>query len=83
MSDAIYECQLVGQELRAFEHKYGLHTYHYAILDGAQQWSHRKSDLRRAVDLLCAGLLDELLVGREVLTEWPRIVSEMTDLVSR
>jgi hypothetical protein len=81
MSDAIYECQLVGQELRAFEDVYGQHVLHYAILDGVQQWNHRKSDLRRAIDLLCAGLLDELLVGEEVLSEWPRIVSAMTELV--
>jgi hypothetical protein len=81
MSDAIYECQLVGEELRTFEDRYGPHVRHYAILDGVQQWGHRKSDLRRAVDLLCAGLLDELLVGSEVLTQWPRIVNEMTELV--
>jgi hypothetical protein len=83
MSDAIYECQLVGQELRAFEDRYGQHVCHYAILDGALQWGSRRSDLRRAVDLLCSGLLNELLVGREVLSEWPRIVSEMTELVRR
>lgn len=83
MSDAIYECQLVGQELRAFEDLHGPHVRHYAILDGRQQWSSRKSDLRRAVDLLCAGLLDELIVGREILTEWPRIVAELAALVPR
>jgi hypothetical protein len=81
MSDAIYECQLVGEELRAFEDMFGPRVYHYAILDGRQQWARRMSDLRRAVDLLCAGLLDELLVGEEVLIEWPRIVSHLTDLV--
>jgi hypothetical protein len=81
MSDAIYECQLVGQELRTFEDRYGPRIRHYAIIDGANQWSYRGSDLRRAVDLLCAGLLDELLVGKEVLTEWPRIVREMAPLV--
>jgi hypothetical protein len=81
MSDAIYECQLVGQELRTFEDRGGPRIRHYAIVDGKGQWSHRVSDLRRAVDLLCAGLLDELLVGKEVVTEWPRIVREMALLV--
>jgi hypothetical protein len=81
MSDAIYECQLVGQELRTFEDRGGPRIRHYAIIDGKEQWSYRGSDLRRAVDLLCAGLLDELLVGKEVLTEWPRIVREMAPLV--
>lgn len=81
MNDAIYECQLVGQKLRAFEEKYGPRVCHYAILDGREQWSARMSDLRRVVDLLCAGLLDQLLVGEEVLDEWPRIISHLTDLV--
>ncbi len=81
MSDAIYECQLVGQELRAFEERYGPAIRHYAILDGRQQWSARRSDLRRAVDLLCCGLLDELIVGSEVMTEWPGIVQELCNLV--
>lgn len=80
MSDAIYECQLVGQELRMFQGSYGPRILHYAIMDGAAQWGHRMSDMRRAVDLLCAGLLDELLVGREILTEWPRIARGMSDL---
>lgn len=76
MSDAIYELQLVGIELRMFEDEVGVHVNHYAILDGKFQWGARKSDLRRAVDLLYSGLLDELIVGREVLTEWPRVVRE-------
>lgn len=78
MSDAIYECQLVGQELRAFEDLHGIHVRHYVFLDGRAQWSARRSDLRRAIDLLCMGLINELIVGREVLTEWPRIVRELT-----
>lgn len=76
MSDAIYELNLVGLELRMFEEEFGIHVNHYAILDGREQWQSRKSDFRRAVDLLYMGLLDELVVGRAVLTEWPRIVRE-------
>lgn len=80
MSDAIYECQLVGTELRAFQDRYGVAVRHYAILDGVDQWRARRSDLRRAVDLLYSGLLDELLVGREVLDEWPRIAGELCEI---
>ena len=82
MSDAIYECQLVGQELRAFEDLHGLHMQHYVFLDGKAQWGARRSDLRRAIDLLSMGLVDELVVGREVLSEWPRIVGEMCGLAA-
>jgi hypothetical protein len=83
MSDAIYECQLVGAELRTLEDRGGPRIRHYAILDGAQQWAVRRSDLRRAVDLLCSGLLDELLLGEEILTRWPRIVGDLCKLVDR
>lgn len=77
MSDAIYECQLVGTELRAFEDRHGVGIGHYVILDGRSQWESRKSDLRRAVDLLYCGLVDELVVGREVISEWPRIMRRL------
>lgn len=82
MSDAIYECQLVGEELRAFEDLHGIRVHHYAFLDGKAQWAARRSDLGRAVDLLSSGLLDELIVGREVLNEWPRIVGELCALAA-
>jgi hypothetical protein len=78
MSDAIYECQLVGQELRAFEDLHAMAIRHYVILDGRDQWLARRSDLRRAIDLLSQGIIDELIVGREVIQEWPRIVSELS-----
>lgn len=80
MSDAIYELHLVGLELRMFEDEFGVHVNHYAIMDGRHQWDSRKSDVRRAVDLLYSGLLDELVVGSEVLTEWPRIVEQCANL---
>jgi len=79
MSDAIYECQLVGQELRAFGDLLGIHVRHYVFLDGKQQWASRRSDLRRAIDLLEMRLVDELIVGREVLVEWPRALAELCE----
>jgi hypothetical protein len=78
MSDAIYECQLVGQELRAFEDLHGIGARHYVILDGRDQWLVRRADLRRAIDLLSQGVVDELIVGREVIEEWPRIIQELS-----
>lgn len=83
MSDAIYECQLVGTELRAFEDKYGVRVEHFVILDGREQWSFRQADLRRAVDLLYCGLIDELIVGADVLTVWPIVMERLcTESVS-
>lgn len=77
MSDAIYECQLVGTELRAFEDKHGIHIEHFVLIDGYDQWRARRADLRRAVDLLYSGLIDELIVGRHVIGSWRRIMERL------
>lgn len=74
MSDAVYECQLVGQELRTFEEKSKLKINHLVFLDGREQWSYRKSDLKRFVDLLNQGLIDNLIVGKEVEKQWCEIL---------
>jgi len=74
MSDAVYETNLVGSELREFEEHTGTKVVHIVFLDGQQQWSVRKSDLLRFVDLMHQGLIDYLLVGREVETEWESIL---------
>ena len=63
MSDAVYECALVGRELRDFEKRTKLHVEHAVILDGKAQWTSRKSDLLRFFDLYYQGLIDILIVG--------------------
>lgn len=75
MSDAVYECALVGRELREFEEQSGAgRVSHIVFLDGATQWSHRQSDLRRFIDLFHQGLIDHLVIGREVETEWEKLL---------
>lgn len=71
MSDAVYECQLVGLELRMFELKSGIAIDHIVFVDGKDQWNCRKSDLLRFIDLHQQGLIDHLIVGREVESQWP------------
>ncbi len=75
MSDAVYECSLVGRELRDFEKRTKLHVEHAVLLDGKAQWTARKSDLLRFYDLYHQGLIDILVVGREIETEWQPFVS--------
>lgn len=76
MSDAVYECQLVGRELREYEEKSGVRVRHVVFVDGCEQWSHRKSDLTRFIDLFHQGIIDELIVGRQVESEWePRLAA--------
>lgn len=70
MSDAVYECNLVGQDLRDFEDRGGPGAQHVVFVDGKEQWSHRRSDLARFIDLLQQGLIDYLFIGREVETDW-------------
>jgi hypothetical protein len=75
MSDAVYECQLVGRELREFEERAGIRVTHVVFLDGKIQWGYRQSDLRRFVDLFHQGIIDHLLIGKDVKTEWLPLLS--------
>lgn len=75
MSDALYECSLVGRELREFEDRVGLPRIpHMVFMDGQEQWSHRRSDLKRFIDLFHQGIIDHLIIGREVETEWKSLL---------
>lgn len=70
MSDAVYECHLVGHELRAFEQRSGCKVRHFVFVDGAGQWRTRRSDLLRLLDLEAQGFIDRLFVGSDVETAW-------------
>lgn len=74
MSDAVYECELVGKELREFERKSGARVCHVVFLDGKEQWHARESDLKRFIDLENRGLIDHLIVGKHVETKWEEIL---------
>lgn len=41
----------------------------------------RRADLHRAVDLLSEGLIDELIVGRELLEQRPGVVRDLSQEV--
>ena len=69
MSDAVYECQLVGRELRDFESKTGIRVEHVVFVDGKEQWAARQSDLKRFIDLTFQGFIDRLFVGKAVESE--------------
>ncbi len=70
MSDAVYECHLVGREVREYEEKSKHKISHLVFLDGKEQWHARKSDLARFIDLHNQGLIDHLFIGRSIETEW-------------
>ena len=80
MSDAVYECHLVGREIREFEEKAKTKISHFAFVDGKVQWLTRKSDLVRLIDLACQGLIDELLIGAAVETKLkPKLEKVLSD----
>lgn len=71
MSDAVYECQLVGREVRDYETESSTRVNHLVMLDGKEQWEARKSDLLRFIDLEFQGLIDRLFIGEEIELEFP------------
>lgn len=77
MSDAVYECHLVGLELREFEARGGPQVTHVVFVDGKDQWLARKSDLRRLIDLMNQGLIDHLIIGKEVESDWNPLLSDL------
>lgn len=77
MSDAVYECHLVGREIREFEKKSKHKISHIVFLDGKDQWNSRKSDLARFIDLHNQGLIDHLFIGRTIETEWESVLTEL------
>ena len=77
MSDAVYECQLVGRELREFEEVTGVNVVHIVFVDGLAQWTARRSDLKRFVDLTNQGFIDHLLVGTEIEIAFQTILSDI------
>lgn len=75
VADGVYETQLDGYELRALSHRSGNTIFHALIVDDYfTWWTMGKSYLCRLVDILNEGLVDEVIIGREVLSRWPEIL---------
>ena len=75
IADGIYETRLDGHEIREFSYRINRPIIHVMFVDGATAWwRDGKSYLCRLVDMLNEGLVDEIIVGREVLTRWPEVL---------
>lgn len=77
MSDAVYECHLVGREIREYQEKSKHKISHVVFLDGKNQWHSRKSDLARFIDLHNQGLIDHLFIGRTIELEWEATLTKL------
>lgn len=77
VADGVYESLLDGLELRDAETGLKRHVGHYLFIDGQfTWWQHGKPYLCRIVDMLNMGLVDEVLVGREVINRLPQLADE-------
>ncbi len=81
VADGVYETLLDGMELEELREHEGIDVRHYLMTDAYfTWWDCGRSYLCRFVDMLHMGFVDEVLFGREVIEEMPRIVAEWVDL---
>ncbi|MBQ6343052.1 MAG: hypothetical protein IJI41_08030 [Anaerolineaceae bacterium] len=77
VADAVYETQLDGYELNEILNRTGESVHHVMLIDSYYTfWVKGKSYLCRFIDALNMGLIDDLIIGKEVLTEWEKILKQ-------
>ena len=77
IADGVYETLLDGMEIEELREHEDISVKHYLMVDGySTWWEDGKSYLCRIFDMLHMGYVDEVLFGREVVEEMPRIVGE-------
>ena len=75
VADGVYETQLDGFEFKELYDRTGRKVYHVLFIDAYRTWwVQGKSYLYRLVDAMNSGVVDEVIVGREVLTRWPELL---------
>ena len=75
VADGVYETQLDGYEFQELYNRTGKKIYHVLFVDAYRTWwIQGKSYLCRLVDAMNAGLVDEVIVGKEVFARWPKLL---------
>lgn len=78
VADGVYETQLDGYEFKELLNRTGQKVYHVLFVDAYRTWwIQGKSYLCRIIDSLNMGLVDEVIIGREVFTRWPELLKSM------
>ena len=81
VADGVYETLLDGMELEELREHEGIDVKHYLMADAYfTWWECGKPYLCRMFDMLHMGYVDEILFGRQVVEEMPRIVQEWVDI---
>lgn len=84
VSGGVYETLLDGLEIEELAEHEGIDLKHYLMVDAHYTWWEcGKSYLCRMFDSLHMGYADEILFGREVVEELPRIVAEWVEIYHR
>ena len=80
VADGVYETQLDGYEFRDIDSNYDKKVFHIFFTDAYKTWwVDGKSYLCRIIDFLNAGLVDEVIIGREVFTRWPELFKKIVE----
>lgn len=81
VADGVYETLLDGMELEELRNNEGVKAHHYLMVDSHYTWWEcGRSYLCRIIDMLNMGLVDEVLFGREVVSDLPRLVKEWVEI---
>ena len=81
VADGVYETLLDGMEIEELREHEQIEVKHYLMADAHYTWWEcGKAYLCRIFDMLHMGYADEILFGREVVEEMPRIVSEWVEI---
>jgi len=82
VADGVYETLLDGMELEELEVAEGIKILHYLFVDSHYTWWEcGRSYLCRIIDMLHMGYVDEVMFGREIITELPKAVKHWGSLV--
>lgn len=82
IADGVYESLLDGVELKELRDSTGVDIKHYLFIDSKRTWWNMgKAYLCRIVDMLNMGYVDEVLFGKEVVDEMPRLAKEWLELI--
>lgn len=82
VANGVYETLLDGMELEELREHEKIDVKHYLMVDAyGTWWNDGKPYLCRMFDMLHMGYVDEILFGKEIINEMPRIVKEWSELV--
>jgi len=78
IADGVYETLLDGYELNEIQQRTGQKIFHILFIDAYDTWwGMGKSYLCRIIDALNMGLVDEVIIGKEIFSRWPMLLRQL------